>query len=119
MQQNEKTTKNVTFRFDGEDFQVQLVFEPKNNKLIASPESISFLDFLKSLNLVKHSTDADTWFETCDGLTIHCISHPEYSLKIRKKANRWGLTVIPGESFQERRERDCKVASRQRQAVIN
>lgn len=119
MQQNEKTTKNVAFRFDEGDFQVQLTFEPKDDKLIASPSSISFLDFLKSLNLVKRSTDADTWFKTCDGLTIACISHPEYSFNIRKKADRWGLKVIPGKSFQEKRERDCKAAFQQRQVAVN
>lgn len=108
MQQNEKTTKNVTFRFDEGDFQVQLTFEPKNGKLIAPPSSISFLEFLKSLHLVEPSADANTWFNTCDGLTITCFSHPEYSFKIRKKADRLCLTVIPGKSFQEKRERDCK-----------
>lgn len=120
MTSKEQTTKNVTFRFDGEkDFQIQLVFEQENGKLIASSSSISFLDYLKSLNLVKHSEDTDIWFNICNGLTINCSSHPEYSFKIRMKANRWGLKIIPGKSFQEKRKRDCEVAFQRQHIATN
>lgn len=119
MASKELTTKNVTFRFgEKEDFQVQLVFESENGKLIASSSSISFLDFLKSLNLVKPSADTDTWFNTCDGVTIICFSHPEFSFKIRKKASILGLSIIPGESFQRRRAEACKVAFQKQQAAM-
>ena len=118
MASKELTTKNVTFRFDEEDFQVQLVFESENGKLIASSSSISFLDFLKSLNLVKPSADTDTWFNTCDGSTISCFSNPEFSFKIRKKASLCGLKVIPGESFKRKRAEACKVAFQKQQAAM-
>lgn len=115
---SKKITKNVTFRFDEEDFQVQLVFESENGKLIASSSSISFLDFLKSLNLVKPTEDTDTWLNTCDGATITCFSHHEYSFRVRKKASILSLKVIPGESFQRRRAEACKVAFQKQQAAM-
>ena len=118
MASKELTTKNVTFRFGEEDFQVQLVFESENGKLIPSSSSISFLDFLKSLNLVKSSADTDTWFNTCDGATIICFSHPEFSFKIRKKASIYGLSVIPGKSFQRRKAEACKVAFQKKKAAM-
>lgn len=119
--QHESATKNVTFRSDEEDFQVQLIFELKNGKLVASPSSRSFLNFLKSSNLVDYSTDDDTWFNSCDDFTITFISPSTYSLKIRMKADILGLKVIPGKNFQEKRERDCKSAFQkwQRQAATN
>ena len=120
MASKELTTKNVTFRFGEEDdFQVQLVFEPKNGKLVASSSSISFLKFLKSLHLVEPSANANTWFNTCDGLIITCFSNPEYSFKIRKKASMYELKVIPGEGFKRKREEACKVACKKKQAAIN
>ena len=120
MATKELTTKNVTFRFGGEDdFQVQLVFEPKNDKLVASSSSVRFLNFLKSLRLVKASADASTWFSNCDGLTITCFSNSNCSFKIRKKASMLELKVIPGEGFKRKRENDCKVASQKKQAAIN
>lgn len=112
------TTKNVTFRFNEEDFQVQLVFESEKGKLIASSSSIKFLDFLKSLNIVTLSADTDTWFNNCNNLTISCSSNNKLSYKIRKKASLCGLKVIPGESFKRKRAEDCKVAFQRHQTLI-
>lgn len=118
MASKELTTKNVTFRFDEEDFQVQLVFESENGKLIAATSSTRFLNYLKSLKIVTPSADTDTWFNTCDGSTISCFSNPEFSFKIRKKASLCGLKVIPGESFKRKRAEACKVAFQKQQTVI-
>lgn len=118
MASKELRTKTVTFRFGEEDFRVQLVFELRNGKLVASSSSVSFLDFLKSLHLVEHSADPNTWFNDCDGLTITSFSHHEYSFRIRKKASILRLKVIPGECFKRKRENDCKVAYQKKQAAM-
>ena len=118
MASKELTTKTVTFRFGEEDFKVQLVFESENCKLVATPSSISFLDFLKKLNLVEPYDDKDTWFNNCDGLTITGFSPHKFSFVIRKKASILRLKVIPGECFKMKRENDCKVAYQKKQAAM-
>ena len=111
------TRKKISFRVGNEDFQVQLDFKQENGELVATDSSVRFFNLLKELNLIGPSEQPDTWFKTCDGLSITYFSHPHTSLLIRKKAAWLGLRVIPGKSFETKRNLDCQKAINPQLAV--
>lgn len=117
-------TSVVTFQFfDNEEFRILFELQSEDGKITGATESaLSFLSFLKELRLVKSNVEPYEWFNNCNGLTIKEFSSSNKSLKIRLKANQLGLKCIPGKSFEQKREEDCKNARKKSfsiQAAIN
>ena len=111
MATKETSTRNVAFRFENEDFQIQLETTSKDGKVVSVSDSTQkIFDYLKSLHLVPTSEEITSWLNSSNTITISIISGSKDSFKIRKKAMFFGLEVIPGVSFQKRREESLKKA---------
>lgn len=103
----EASTKKVTFRFENEDFQVRLKTFSRNGEVVSVPDSTQkFFDYIKLLHFVTSSEEVVSWLNSSKNLTIFIFSKYKnlHSLRIRKKASFLGLEVIPGITFQKRRE---------------
>ena len=101
----EVLTKKVTFRFEDEDFQVKLKTFSRDGKVASVPDSTQkFFDYIKLLHLVAGSEEVISWLNSSKDITISTFYKSRNSLKVRKKARFLGLEVIPGITFQKRRE---------------
>lgn len=101
----EASTKNVTFRFENEDFQVKLKTFSRNGEVVSVPDSTQkFFNYMKLLHLVAGSEEVISWLNSSKEITISTFSNSKNSLRVRKKARFLGLEVIPGITFQKRRE---------------
>lgn len=100
-----KTTKNLTFRFEEEDFQVQLEVVLRDGKVVSVSDSTqAFLNYLKELHFLPNSLEICTWLNSSNDLTLQFLKNPKNSFRIRSKAQRLGLKIILGASFQQRRD---------------
>ena len=106
-----KATKSVTFRFEDEDFQVQLEVLLKDEKVVSVLDSTQlFFNYLKELNFVPNNVEINTWLNSSNNITLQLFSNSKNSFRIRKKAQILGLKIILGTAFQQRKEDSLKRA---------
>lgn len=106
-----KATKNLTFRFNEEDFQVQLEVTLKDEKVVSVSDSTqAFINYLKELHLLSSSLETCKWLNSSKEISLSSFSNSKNSFRVRTKARRLGLTIILGESFQQRREASMRRA---------
>ena len=106
-----KTTKSLTFRFEEEDFKVQLEVTLKDGKVVSVSDSTqAFLNYLKELHFLPISLEICTWLNSSKEITLQFFSNPKNSFRIRTKAQKLGLKIILGASFQQRREASMRRA---------
>ena len=115
----ENATKIISFRNNENDFQVQLKVVSKNGKVVSIPDSTeTFFNFLKKISVVSPTTEIYSWLNSGEELSITLITSSNISSrKIRRQANILGLTIIPGQAFQKKKEADLERANQKTRSI--